>query len=214
MFVKTLKITLLSGLIMLACSAASSAQQTITPEKQALIKELLDVTDATKTVDALVNTIISQSDRMSAEATERILAEKKNLTPAMREALQRELSEKAVKNRQRFKEAFLQKINISQLLADVSYPLYDKYYTESELRDLIAFYKSPTGKKLIETAPQLFAESMERTSRILLPKLEQVMTEIFEEQKEMDKKVSEPDKIVQPPSNTKPRRATRRTSRH
>lgn len=40
-------------------------------------------------------------------------------------------------------------------------PIYLKYYSEKELDDIIAFYKSPTGKKMIESMPGIMQESME-----------------------------------------------------
>jgi hypothetical protein len=39
-------------------------------------------------------------------------------------------------------------------------PIYDKYLSEPEIRDLIKFYESPVGKKLVSVQPQLVQESM------------------------------------------------------
>ncbi|MFA9195800.1 DUF2059 domain-containing protein [Flavobacterium sp. FBOR7N2.3] len=39
-------------------------------------------------------------------------------------------------------------------------PIYDKHYTESDIDQLIAFYNSPIGKKMISTMPQVIQESM------------------------------------------------------
>ncbi|MGM8362547.1 DUF2059 domain-containing protein [Flavobacterium sp. ARAG 55.4] len=39
-------------------------------------------------------------------------------------------------------------------------PIYDKYYTENDIDQLIAFYNSPIGKKMIATMPQVMQESM------------------------------------------------------
>lgn len=39
-------------------------------------------------------------------------------------------------------------------------PLYEKYYTEEDLDQLIAFYQSPVGKKSIQIMPQIMQESM------------------------------------------------------
>ena len=39
-------------------------------------------------------------------------------------------------------------------------PIYDKYYTESDIDELIAFYKTPIGKKSIELMPVIMQESM------------------------------------------------------
>lgn len=38
--------------------------------------------------------------------------------------------------------------------------IYDKHYTESDIDQLIAFYNSPIGKKMIATMPQVMTESM------------------------------------------------------
>jgi uncharacterized protein len=40
------------------------------------------------------------------------------------------------------------------------FPIYDKYYTESDIDQLIVFYNSPIGKKMIATMPQVMQESM------------------------------------------------------
>ncbi|MBD0724986.1 hypothetical protein B6A10_07330 [Flavobacterium sp. L1I52] len=39
-------------------------------------------------------------------------------------------------------------------------PIYDKYYTESDIDQLIVFYNSSIGKKMISTMPQVMQESM------------------------------------------------------
>ncbi|OBS12630.1 hypothetical protein ATE49_05290 [Elizabethkingia miricola] len=40
-------------------------------------------------------------------------------------------------------------------------PIYSKYYTEKELDDIIAFYKTSTGQKVIKTMPDMTKESMQ-----------------------------------------------------
>lgn len=39
-------------------------------------------------------------------------------------------------------------------------PVYDKYYTDEEIKDLIAFYQTNLGKKLIRVLPDITSESM------------------------------------------------------
>ncbi|MCK5082201.1 MAG: DUF2059 domain-containing protein, partial [Candidatus Omnitrophica bacterium] len=39
-------------------------------------------------------------------------------------------------------------------------PLYDKYYTEKELWDIVEFYESPAGKKILEVTPEIMKESI------------------------------------------------------
>lgn len=46
-------------------------------------------------------------------------------------------------------------------LLDMMVPIYDKYYTHDDIRELIKFYESPVGKKMVETMPLLLQESMQ-----------------------------------------------------
>ena len=39
-------------------------------------------------------------------------------------------------------------------------PIYDRYYTVDEVKELVTFYKSPTGHKLVESTPQILEETM------------------------------------------------------
>jgi hypothetical protein len=43
---------------------------------------------------------------------------------------------------------------------EILVPLYDKYLTLDEIRQLIAFYESPLGRRLVEVQPLLAQESM------------------------------------------------------
>ena len=51
------------------------------------------------------------------------------------------------------------KVQIDELL-DQIVPLYTKHFSEAELKELIAFYDSPVGKKVIATLPAIAQESM------------------------------------------------------
>ena len=39
-------------------------------------------------------------------------------------------------------------------------PIYDRHFTHQEIRDIISFYETPTGQKLITKLPQVTRESM------------------------------------------------------
>lgn len=39
-------------------------------------------------------------------------------------------------------------------------PIFDKYYTKSDLKKLLEFYKSPVGQKLVKVQPQITKEAM------------------------------------------------------
>jgi uncharacterized protein len=45
-------------------------------------------------------------------------------------------------------------------LTNMVIPIYAKYYSEDEIDQIIAFYNSPVGKKMIEITPSILQESM------------------------------------------------------
>ena len=45
-------------------------------------------------------------------------------------------------------------------LINLILPIYEKHYTHQDIKDLIAFYKTPIGKKSIEVLPNITQESM------------------------------------------------------
>lgn len=52
--------------------------------------------------------------------------------------------------------------------------LYTKGFSETELNELIAFYKSPLGQKVLKQMPALFSESMKMTQSKLEPVVPQI----------------------------------------
>ena len=72
--------------------------------------------------------------------------------------------------------------------------LYTKGFSEAELNELIAFYKSALGKKVLKEMPALFAESMKMTQA----KLEPVVPQINQLLEQMTKELA-PQKATQKP---------------
>lgn len=60
---------------------------------------------------------------------------------------------------QTFWEEFRKEANAEELQSQII-PIYEKYYTEEELTQLIAFYESPLGRKVVQSLPQILQESM------------------------------------------------------
>lgn len=64
-------------------------------------------------------------------------------------------------------------------LLDLTIPIYDKHFTHKEIKELLAFYESPIGKKTVQVLPLVTSESMEvgqRWGESLGPEIE---TRIF-----------------------------------
>ena len=95
----------------------------------------------TKNDDIVKLLKVSGADKMSSQIFDAMIAQFKPLAPNANWA---EIKRKA---------------NLDGLLYECV-PVYDKYYTHDDIKQLIKFYESPLGKKLVDTSPLVMNESM------------------------------------------------------
>lgn len=68
----------------------------------------------------------------------------------------------------RVKDLFNEEEIIAKLI-----PVYNRYYTEEEIRGLVEFYNSPVGKKTLEVTPALVRDVVKATFEYFQAKLKQ-----------------------------------------
>ena len=64
--------------------------------------------------------------------------------------------------------------------------VYDKHFSEQEIADMLAFYKTDTGQKILEKMPVVMQESMQMSQSLVqdaMPKIQQIAGELSEELK-------------------------------
>ena len=61
--------------------------------------------------------------------------------------------------------------------------LYETHFTHSEIKDMIAFYESPTGKKMLEKTPELTTDLMNVMMTKYMPEFQQKIGGKLEELK-------------------------------
>ncbi len=66
--------------------------------------------------------------------------------------------------------------------------IYDKYYTESEIKDFITFYKTPTGQKSINTMPEMMKDMMGNMMKNTIPDMAKEIAAKMLELKKKDSK--------------------------
>ena len=49
----------------------------------------------------------------------------------------------------------------AQDVVDIVVPIYDRHFSEDEVRGVLAFYETPVGKRLLEKQPVIMQESMQ-----------------------------------------------------
>ena len=133
---KTFRAVILAAILALTPFSAS-AQDSATREA---IVELIEITDATQLMDQMSTLMMTQMlDVIRAanpEFPEEMLLEfQARMTTVFRES----------------EPEFI----------DLMVELYARHFTDQEVRDLIDFYQTPTGRKTIAVMPTLMQESME-----------------------------------------------------
>lgn len=76
---------------------------------------------------------------------------------------------------------------IPQMMDDMAL-IYDKYFTEKEIKDFIVFYKSPSGQKYLNLSPEIMKEFMGTMMQKYMPEMKKTMKDKIEELKKTDKK--------------------------
>jgi uncharacterized protein len=197
----------------LAQEQSTAGEQAVTPEKRALIAELLEVTNSKKTALAFYNAMLDQQQNQMPDVIWQSLSgnkELQGLSSDEKARLRKQMLDTSARSNKRLRELFSKRIDFTQIVEDIAYDQYSKYFTEAEIRDLVTFYRSPTGQKSIELSPKMFAESMTTTMERINPKVLEIMTELSTEEAERIKKEFQASTSKQP---MKPK-PTRRSRKH
>ena len=125
------------ALALVGFGGVASAQQTSVAAVQTA-KEIIKLTGATALFTPLIPGVIEQA---------------KNLFLQQNPALAKDLNEIALQMRTDLAPRF------EELNAEVA-KLYATHFTEAELKDLLAFYKTPVGMKLITEQPKIGEEGL------------------------------------------------------
>jgi hypothetical protein len=154
----------------------------ITPDKKTLIKELFGLLNSGNTAWAIATQFLEQSQQstiilIKSDLREWIQAQK--VAPAEKKRMEAEMDESAQRILTRMRAEFPKRINMGEILETVTLEVYDKYFTEAEVKDMIAFYKTPTGQKFIKILPQISAEIVPRTKQLMRPAATLLVTELL-----------------------------------
>jgi hypothetical protein len=84
--------------------------------------------------------------------------------------------------------------------------LYKEVFSELEVRDMIAFYRTPTGKKAVSKLPELMQKGMSLGTEAVQKHSAELAEMITQRQRELEKKPPAGDKpsAVPPPAGDKP----------
>jgi uncharacterized protein len=131
-------VTLALGLAFAACVGAADAQQQPSASAIATAKEVITAKGGAAIYDPIVPGVIEQAKSVFLQANP---------------TLGKDLNEVTLKLRTEYAP------RSAELMNEVA-KLYATRFTEQELKDALAFYKSPLGRKLLAEEPNLLDQSM------------------------------------------------------
>jgi uncharacterized protein len=154
-------------LVVLICTATliNGYSQT----KQDLIKELFKVMKQDsmieKTFSSIIPSMFNQMQSQSKDSTAKARSQEamKSSMSVMKDIMKRMINEDMV-------------------------AIYDKNFAENEIKDFIAFYKSASGQKLVNTQPEIQKEIMTVFIQKYLPEIQKATKAKMEETKANEKK--------------------------
>ncbi|HQV31917.1 MAG TPA: DUF2059 domain-containing protein [Calditrichia bacterium] len=137
---------------------------------RAAVLELLEVTD----VQALLDNVYGQVEQIMATTVQQMGVEES----------QRPVVEKYMK---RMTEAMKAEMNWPKL-QEPFVAMYMSVFTEAEVREIVQFYKSPIGQKVLEKMPLIMQQSMQISQQMMtgfFPRIQEIQQEMAAELQEL-----------------------------
>ena len=147
-------------------SSAPAAEKKIAPAKEADIRKLLQLTGTS----ALMQQTMDSMD--------------KSIKPMMINSLPEG------DYRQTLIDLFFEKFHAkldTQKLLDLAVPIYDKHFTDADIKGLIQFYETPLGQKTVKALPQITAELTDAGRNMGATVARDSMLEVISEHPELQK---------------------------
>ena len=147
--------------VLVAFGSPASAQPKSSPAAMATAQELIKITGATTLFNPLIPGVVEQA---------------KLLFLQQNPGLGKDLNEVAAKLREKYAS------HLNELTTHVA-GLYVQRFTEAELKQLVTFYRSPLGKKLLAQQPEIVDSSMKYAQNWANDLSDKVIAEMREEMK-------------------------------
>jgi hypothetical protein len=160
-FRKSVQIALAAGLALACLTGAARAQQQPSAAAIALSKELLEIKGIQKIFDPVLPGVVEQTKNLLMQTNFNLAKDLNEVATSLRTQLAPRRAE----------------------IYDEIARMYARRFTEQEIKDTLAFYKSPLGKKLLVEEPVMFEQSREFVQGWATKLSEEVMTKFRAEMK-------------------------------
>lgn len=171
------------------------------PEKFAAFQKMIKAVGAEAQYKEVISLVMNQVKNSMTISIAQKIARNDKLTEDQktqaRLAFQKQMGEALTTLQKRLQEG----IPFSDLVKNVYYPVYEKYFSISEIKEITAFYEGKTGKKFVSLSPKLMQESMTLMNSLYQTKIRNIVRSVIKEQlnkikKERIKKIKSGSKNI------------------
>lgn len=183
MIMRKFVLAIAAVVFMISGAGMARAQGTISPESAALVRELVEVTGGKQQFNEIVTGMMSFQGAQTKQMMDDLLKDDKDIPTADKAMLLKTMEEANERIEARIKEFFTKEFDFAKYTNDVSVPVYTKHFTDSELREMTAFFRTPTGQKMSKKTPELMADSMDAVSKNLMPAFNEYLKKAVDDEK-------------------------------
>ena len=161
MFKRILPVLLVSGSLVLAADNSSpTSPGPAKPPSEDSIKQLLEVAQAHKLVDAVMRQMDNLMQQTIAQATQG-----QKIPPAV---------EKDIEARRAEMTAMMKELLDWKKLEPIYLRVYQKTFSQQEVDGMIAFYKTPAGQAVIGKMPAVMQNTVEEMQQMMGPVMQKM----------------------------------------
>ena len=130
----------------------------------------------------MLNLMVRQFQQGFASGLQREAAKVENAAQADKDRVIQLLKQAMFAYIEKIKTAMVTEMPFQDLVDNVYYPIYAKYFHVSDIEEIIQFYESKVGQKFVSMSPILMQESVTGFNQQYGPKLRELSSRIADEE--------------------------------
>jgi len=172
----------LAAVLVLVSAAAGAADPTpISETKRKLMLELFELTGGERSADQVMEVMLAQMEQSRGAVIEQAIGGTSGLSPDEQSEL-REYIGGAQGFLAKFRTRLPERIDFQELMQEIVIPNFDRHFDEQDLREMVAFYRTPAGRKAVSLLPQITQETMQGVAERIQPQILGLAQEIIAEE--------------------------------
>ena len=174
---KKLFTVLIVAMSMLVLPAHAQTAAPVDPAASAAVRKMLTAMDYQRVMRESMKQMIKTMPSIMESGAKAAIANDARLNDAQRKQALTELETTLPAAFAKLDTMFADPTLVDEMI-DAMVPLYARIFTVKEIEQMADFHSSPVGKKALAAMPQLMAEGMKIGERVMIPRINAVMSEV------------------------------------